>query len=371
MSISVDIRHKIGKLDLHAQFDIAEPGITALFGPSGSGKTTIINAIAGLLRPDRGRITIHDRAVFDSMKRINLAPRRRRVGYVFQDARLFPHLSVAANLFYGHKRCDRPMNKAACDDVIAMLGIGNLLSRRPNLLSGGEKQRVSLGRALLGNPEILLLDEPLSALDQGRKNEIIPYLENLRDTRQLPILYVSHAIDEVARLADHMVVMEGGKTLASGSVFDMLGRTDLAPLAGQFDTGTVLPATVKSRDPQGVISFLDCAGQRFVVPFLGKKSGSPVRLHIRARDVMIARTALTGISANNVLPVTIRDIADNGGDTLDVTLGLGHDDTGENRTIHARITQWSATRLKLAIGQRVFAVIKSVTVDGHLRADDL
>lgn len=371
MSISVDIRHKIGKLDLNAQFDIAEPGITALFGPSGSGKTTIINAIAGLLRPDRGRITIHDRPVFDSMKRINLAPRKRRVGYVFQDARLFPHLSVAANLFFGHKRSDRPMTKAACDDVIGMLGIGSLLSRRPNLLSGGEKQRVSLGRALLGNPEILLLDEPLSALDQGRKNEIIPYLENLRDARQLPILYVSHAIDEVARLADHMVVMEGGKTLASGSVFDMLGRTDLAPLAGQFDTGTVLPTTVKSRDPQGVISFLDCAGQRFVVPFLGKKSGSPVRLHIRARDVMIAQTAPTGISANNVLPVTIRDIADNGGDTLDITLGLGHDDTGESRTIHARITQWSATRLKLAIGQRVFAVIKSVTVDGHLRADDL
>lgn len=371
MNISVDIRHKVGKLDLHAQFDIAEPGITALFGPSGSGKTTIINAIAGLLRPDRGRITIHDRAVFDSMQRVNLAPRKRRVGYVFQDARLFPHLSVAANLFYGHKRSDRPMTKAACDDVIEMLGIGNLLSRRPNLLSGGEKQRVSLGRALLGNPEILLLDEPLSALDQGRKNEIMPYLENLRDARKLPILYVSHAIDEVVRLADHLVVMEGGKTLASGSVFDMLGRTDLAPLAGQFDTGTVLPARVKSRDPQGIVSFLECDNQRFVVPFLGKKPGSQVRLHVRARDVMIARTAPTGISANNVLPVTIRDITDNDGDTLDVTLGTGHEDTGESRAIHARITRWSTARLKLAKGHKVFAVIKSVTVDGHLRADDL
>ncbi|WP_417810081.1 molybdenum ABC transporter ATP-binding protein [Thalassospira alkalitolerans] len=373
MSIAVDIHHKIGTLDLHAAFDIAEPGITALFGPSGSGKTTIINAIAGLLRPDHGRIVIHDRAVFDRERHINLAPRKRRVGYVFQDARLFPHLSVKANLFYGHKRSDSPLTRSACDDVIAMLGIGDLLSRRPNLLSGGEKQRVSLGRALLANPEILLLDEPLSALDQARKNEILPYLEHLRDTQHLPILYVSHAIDEVARLADQMVVMEDGKTLASGSVFDMLGRTDLGPLAGQFDTGTVLPAKVVSRDPKSIVSFLECSGQRFVVPFLGKRSGSLVRLHIRARDVMIARAAPPGISANNILPTRIMDIARNSGDTLDITLGLGHGDgDGENpRTLHARITAWSAARLKLAIGQDVFAVIKSVTVDGHMRQDGL
>lgn len=374
MSISVSISHQIGKFALDADFSIEEPGITALFGPSGSGKTTIINIIAGLTRPQRGRVQLGDRVLFDHTRSINLAIRKRRVGYVFQDARLFPHISVHDNLYYGAKRNRLKLAASDQQDIIEMLGIHKLLHRQPNNLSGGEKQRVALGRALLANPDVLLLDEPLSALDQARKEEILPYFESLRDQRKLPILYVSHAIDEVARLADQMVVIDNGKTLANGSVFDMLGRTDLAPLAGQFDTGTVLPARVASRDPKAQVSFLDCAGQRIVVPYLGHAINTPVRLHIRARDVMIARTPPAGISANNVIPVTITRMAGSNNDTLDISLAFGHDldaiHTGpasDRPSVHARITSWSANRLNLGLHQKVFAVIKSVTVNGHLR----
>jgi molybdate transport system ATP-binding protein len=367
MTIDISLRHQFAGFDLEADFAISQPGITALFGPSGSGKSTIINAIAGLIRPQSGHITINDRPVFDSNRHIFLLPRKRRVGYVFQDARLFPHLSVRKNLMFAHRRSKSPLPADQTQAVIEMLGIEGLLDRRPNRLSGGEKQRIALGRALLGNPDILLLDEPLSALDQARKDEILPYLEMLRDARRLPILYVSHAIDEVARLADHLVVIEGGKTRASGSIFDVLGRSDLAPLTGQFDTGTVLPARVISRDPTATVSFLSCSGHRLVVPYLGRALGQETRLHIRARDVMIARRAPTGISANNILPVTISaiDRSDKGDCELHLRLeGLGdHPD----RQITARITAWSANRLHLAEGQDVFAVIKSVTVDGHLR----
>ncbi|RCK43424.1 molybdenum ABC transporter ATP-binding protein [Thalassospira profundimaris] len=373
MSIHLSIRHKIGKLDLDADFHIKEPGITALFGPSGSGKTSLINIIAGLERPDTGRIEISEHVVFDHARQINLPTRHRRVGYVFQDARLFPHKTVSENLYFGARRNADKLNREEQTAILEMLGISPLMGRRPAALSGGEKQRVALGRALLANPDILLLDEPLSALDHARKQEILPYFEWLRDHRRIPILYVTHAIDEVARLADHLVVIDQGKTLASGSVFDMLGRSDLPPLAGQFDAGTVLPARIVSRDPKAEVSFLECAGQRIVVPYLGRPASHQVRLHIRARDVMIARTAPSGISANNIIPVTITDISDLDGDTVDISLCFGHDAdaslfaaTSGRPTLHARITRWSAGRLNLERHQKVFAVIKSVTVDGQL-----
>ena len=373
MSIGVKIQHKIGNLNLDAEFHILEPGITALFGPSGSGKTSLINIIAGLERPKTGHIQIKNRTVFDRNYRINLPARDRRVGYVFQDARLFPHMTVSENLYFGADRNPAKLPREEQTAILEMLGIMPLMGRRPTALSGGEKQRVALGRALLANPDILLLDEPLSALDHARKQEILPHFEWLRDHRNIPILYVTHAIDEVARLADHMVVMEQGKTLASGTVFEMLGRTDLPPLAGRFDAGTVLPARIVSRDPQAEVSFLDCAGQRIVVPYLGRMARNEVRLHVRARDVMIAKTAPSEISANNIIPVTISKISDEDGEIVDVTMCFGHDadaillaETSGRPTIHARITNWSAKRLKLGLHQKVYAVIKSVTVDGTL-----
>lgn len=204
MSVSIDISHHQGDFRLNAAFE-AGPGVTTLFGHSGSGKTTLINAIAGLLTPDKGRITVNGRILYDQNAKVNIPAHKRRVGYVFQDARLFPHMTVRKNLTYGqrfNRRTAQPHN-----DVVAMLGIGPLLDRYPGALSGGEKQRVAIGRALLSAPEILLLDEPLAALDETRKEEILPYLERLRDHARLPILYVSHSVAEVARLANTMVVL--------------------------------------------------------------------------------------------------------------------------------------------------------------------
>jgi molybdate transport system ATP-binding protein len=374
MSIGVNITHQLDKLSLTAEFNIPKPGITALFGPSGSGKTTLVNIIAGLIKPDRGHIQISDNVIFDHSRQINAPIRKRRIGYVFQDARLFPHKSVRDNLFYGARRNPRKLPQDEQQAILDMLDIAPLMDRLPNNLSGGEKQRVALGRALLSNPDVLLLDEPLSALDHARKQEILPHLEWLRDHRKMPIIYVTHAIDEVARLADHMVVMDQGKTLASGSVFEMLGRTDLPPLAGRFDAGTVLPARVASRDPKAEVSFLDCAGQRIVVPYLGRRTNEHVRVHVRARDVMIARTPPSDISANNVIPVTIMKMHEDRGDTMDLKLCFGHDadasllaETSGRPILHARITKWSATRLKLRTHLKVYAVIKSVTVNGQLR----
>lgn len=374
MSLGIHIKHKINKFTLDAEFHIVEPGITALFGPSGSGKTTLVNMIAGLLRPNSGHIQLNDHVVFEHSRNINLPTRQRRVGYLFQDTRLFPHKSVRDNLFYGARRNRHKLPRDEQDAILEMLDIAKLMDRRPNNLSGGEKQRVALGRALLSNPDILLLDEPLSGLDHARKQEILPYLEWLRDHRKLPILYVTHAIDEVARLADNVVVIDQGRTLAAGSVFEILGRSDLPPLAGRFDAGTVLPARIISRDPKAEVSFLDCGGQRIVVPYLGRPASNKVRLHVRARDVMIARTPPRDISANNIIPVTILKIQDDPGDTLDVTLCFGHDadalsqaETHARPTLHARITKWSATRLGLHPNLTVYAVIKSVTVNGQLR----
>lgn len=374
MSIGVNVEHDFRNFRLAAEFNIPEPGITALFGPSGSGKTTLVNMIAGLVRPDRGHIQINDHVLFERSRGINVPVRERRVGCVFQDNRLFPHKSVRDNLFYGARRNPRKLPQDEQQAILAMLDIADLMDRRPNLLSGGEKQRVALGRALLSNPDVMLLDEPLSALDHARKQEILPYLEWLRDHRKIPILYVTHAIDEVARLADHMVVIDQGKTLATGSVFEMLGRTDLAPLAGRFDAGTVLPARIVSRDPKAEVSFLECGEQRLVVPYLGRPTTDQVRLHVRARDVMIARTPPRDISANNIIPVTITKISDEPGDTIDVTMCFGQDadatllaETSGRPKIHARITKWSGSRLKLQPHQKVFAVIKSVTVNGQLR----
>jgi molybdate transport system ATP-binding protein len=374
MSIGVNVERSLTTFRLSAEFNIPEPGITALFGPSGSGKTTLVNMIAGLVRPDRGHIQINDHVLFEHSRGINLPVRKRRVGCVFQDNRLFPHKSVRDNLFYGARRNPHKLPQNEQQAILEMLDIWDLMDRRPNLLSGGEKQRVALGRALLSNPDVLLLDEPLSALDHARKQEILPYLEWLRDHRKIPILYVTHAIDEVARLADHMVVIDQGKTLATGSVFEILGRTDLAPLAGRFDAGTVLAARIVSRDPKAEVSFLECGGQRLVVPYLGRPKSDRVRLHIRARDVMIARTPPHDISANNIIPVTITKISDEPGDTIDVTMCFGQDadatllaETSGRPKIHARITKWSGSRLKLQPYQKVFAVIKSVTVNGQLR----
>lgn len=350
--LSVALRHAFPGFTLDADFD-APAGLTALFGRSGSGKTTVVNAVAGLLRPDHGRITDGDTVLTDSDRGIFLPPHRRGIGYVFQDARLFPHLTVRQNLLYGHWFTGRG-HASDLPRVTEMLGIGPLLSRRPAALSGGERQRVALGRAILSHPRMLLMDEPLAALDQPRKDEILPYLERLRDGAGLPILYVTHSPAEVARLATTIVLMDGGRVAAFGAAADMLSDPATAPLLGMAETGAILAARVEGQDADGLTRLATPAGPLFL-PQVAAPVGGNLRLRILAQDVMIATVPPQGISALNVIPATVRDLTDSNGGVL-VRLDAG------GQAILSRITRRSARALDLQPGKPVHAVLKAVSV---------
>ncbi|MCU0602904.1 MAG: molybdenum ABC transporter ATP-binding protein [Desulfobacterales bacterium] len=222
--IDILVVRRQGDFQVEAAFQAGDAGITALFGPSGAGKTSVINMVAGLIRPDRGRIVVQDRVLFDSERGIDLPPEKRSIGYIFQDGRLFPHLTVRSNLSYGMKLTPASRRCIALDQVVDLLGIEHLFDRRPARLSGGEKQRVAIGRALLTGPRLLLMDEPLSSLDEGRKAELLPFITKLPHTFLIPILYVTHSVDEIQRLADHLVLMEGGKSTVSGDAAALMGR---------------------------------------------------------------------------------------------------------------------------------------------------
>lgn len=357
----IALQHRLGAFTLDAAFAFgATPGVTALFGPSGAGKSTIINAIAGLLRPDAGRIALNGTVLLDTARGVSVKARERRIGIVFQDTRLFPHLDVKANLLYGWRRASDKAELSRIDAVIALLGLEAFLTRQPRTLSGGERSRVALGRALLMNPRALLLDEPLAALDAPRKAEILPFLERLVRETKIPMLYVSHSLDEVARLADRMIVLDKGRVLAEGSVFEITARLDL--LTGKaLLPGTVLEAAIAGHDMAHGLTELRLGEQVLVVPHIDRAAGQKVRIRIDAEDVMLALTRPEGISANNILPATIAAISQEASHA-DVRLELG-----EARLI-ARITRRSLERLKLAPGTRVFAVIKSVTVGGREHA---
>jgi molybdate transport system ATP-binding protein len=345
--IAVDIQKKLGGFQLQTWFE-APAGVTAIFGPSGSGKTSIVNAVAGLSRPDRGRIAVGGGVLFDSATGVNLPPHKRRIGYVFQDARLFPHMTVLRNLRYGGQHDEA--------QVIAVLGLGNLLQRMPAGLSGGERQRVALGRALMCNPQLLLMDEPLAALDAARKSEILPYIESLRDTVKIPILYVSHDMSEVARLATTLVVLNKGQVAVSGPIGQVLSHPEVVPLVGVRAAGAVITARVSGRLLDDGLTELSFSGGRLVLPGNLGVIGQSVRLRIPAQDVILARTAPDGISALNVLPVEITQISEGRGPGVAVGLKAGEDH------LLARVTRRSAQRMELAVGQRIFAIIKATAV---------
>lgn len=351
MSVEVALRHAFPGFALDATFALPRAGVTALFGPSGAGKTTIVNAIAGLFRPDAGRIVIDGRVVFDSAAGIDVPPAARRIGYVFQDARLFPHMSVEDNLLFGWRRAAAKAERGEIARVVALLGLGPLLPRRPRALSGGEKGRVALGRALLASPEILLLDEPLASLDAQRRAEILPYLEALRDEARLPMLLVSHAIDEVARLAHDIVVLRAGRVVGQGSVFDVLPGLEMAA-----PVGAVIAATVAAHRDDGLTE-LAFAGGVLKVARLARPPGATLRVRVKAEEIMLALEEPRAISANNVLPAEVVALAGVGDTHCDVRLACGP------TRLAARITRASAGRLGLAPGQKVFAIVKSVTVD--------
>ncbi|HVZ90281.1 MAG TPA: molybdenum ABC transporter ATP-binding protein [Rhizomicrobium sp.] len=354
MSIEVALRHAFPGFSLDVDFR-AERGVTALFGPSGSGKTTVVNAIAGLFRPRQGRIVIDGAVALDTARGIFIPARARRAGYVFQDARLFPHMTVENNLLFGWRRAARRAGEAEIGHIVELLGLSRLMTRYPRALSGGEKSRVALGRALLSGPEILLLDEPLAELDVQRRSEILPYLERLRDETALPIVYVSHAVDEVARLADAVVVLAHGRVAAQGSVFDLLtrieGGLDIDPV------GAVIDARVGEHRPAEGLTALAFDGGTLLVAEIARETGRRVRVRVRAEDIVLALEEPKAISANNVLAARICGLHPRAGAQADVRL-----ECGATRLV-ARITKASAERLGLKVGTAAFAIIKSVIVD--------
>jgi len=352
MSIEIFLRHRFADFPLDVQFH-AGAGVTALFGPSGAGKTSIVNAIAGLVHPREGRIVVNDRVVLDTANDIDLPAHARRIACVFQDSRLFPHMDVQTNLLFGWRRSQTRASQDEIERIIAMLGLAHLLTRKSAKLSGGEKSRVALGRALLSSPVLLLLDEPLAALDEARKNEILPYLERLRD--EVPMLYVSHSVDEVLRLANDVVLLRDGRVVGTGSVFQFA----CGEIGSAAASGGVIEARIAAHRDDG-LSELSFDGGAIFVARVNRAIGSVLRIRIRAEDVMLAREEPRAISANNVLPAEILEIREASPSQADIVLRCG------SAHFAARITRASLSRLALAPGQQVFAIIKSVTIDPQI-----
>ncbi|MBN9449313.1 MAG: molybdenum ABC transporter ATP-binding protein [Methylobacterium sp. SCN 67-24] len=359
-AIEIAVSHQLGAFRLAADFT-SDGRLTALFGRSGSGKTSLVNIIAGLTRPERGRIAIDGQVLLDSERGIFVPKHRRRIGYVFQEARLFPHLTVRQNLLYGQWFAPKADVGSDIGDVLDLLGIGHLLQRHPGRLSGGEKQRVAIGRALLAKPRLLLMDEPLASLDEARKAEILPYVERLRDAFGIPIVYVSHSVAEVARLASNLVVLDQGRVIASGSTIDLMSRPDVPILSAAPEAGSVLDARILRHEPEHGLSVLETQAGQVQVPHRAQALGSPLRVRILASDVLVSLKPLDGISALNVLSGTIAEIGArrSGGSALEI----GIDCNGAS--LLARLTSKSAAHLGLKIGQPVYAVIKSVSIDGQ------
>jgi molybdate transport system ATP-binding protein len=353
----LDFRMMAGDFALDVKLDAAGAGVLALFGRSGAGKTSIVRAIAGLARPSSGTIEVAGQTLFDAAAGIDVPAERRRVGYVFQDSRLFPHLTVEGNLRYGLKRAPAGDRKIGFAPMVELLGIADLLGRRPAGLSGGERQRVAIGRALLAQPRILLLDEPLASLDGARKAELLPYLEALHANTGVPVVYVSHALDEVVRLADTMAIVDRGRIAAVGPVGEITARLDLRPLAGRFEAGAAIDMRVVRHDPHYALTTLAFDGGEFAVPKIEAALGAAVRVQIRARDVLLAVEPPRGLSARNVLAGHVVDLIPEQGAYAEVAVAVGQ------ATLIARVTRAAVDDLDLTVGSRVFAVVKAVAVD--------
>ncbi len=356
--LAVDLDKSLGAFRIRARFEAQSAGITALYGRSGAGKTSIVNMIAGLLRPDRGRVAIDGRCLYDAAAGIDLAPERRRIGYVFQEPRLFPHLSVRGNLTYGRRFAPKGERFVGLDQVIGLLGLDGLVERRPVTLSGGERQRVAIGRALLAAPRLLLMDEPLASLDAARRGEILPYIERLRDELGLAIVYVSHVTEEVVRLADTLVLLSDGAVAAVGPVEDIMSRLDLRPLTGRWEAGAVIEAKVAGHDRRFGLSRLDFGAGRLMVPRVELPIGAAVRVRIRARDVTIALERPQDTSVLNQLPGRVVEIGAPDGPLVDLRLDVG-------TPLWARITARSLHELGLQVGTPVYALIKAIAIDRH------
>lgn len=361
-SIQANFAGTLGAFSIDVAFTTPGYGVTALFGPSGCGKTTVLRCMAGLTRL-AGRLKVDGEVWQDDAHGTFFRPYQRRIGYVFQEASLFPHLSVQGNLLYGAKRSTPGDGSLSIsfDDTVAMLGIGHLLERAPAALSGGERQRVAIGRALLSRPRLLLMDEPLAALDRLTKEEILPYLETLRENLSIPIFYVSHDMSEVERLADTLVLLEKGRVCAVGSLSELEASTDL-PLLRAPEAAVTLEARIVSVDEHYALTSVAIAGGTLVVPGRRGSPGKKCRVRISASDVAFVRGPVVETSVLNHLPVRIVSIAPPDGDDAQVNLVAALGEDGLGARIVGRITRKSLDVLGLEAGSAVYAQIKSVAL---------
>jgi molybdate transport system ATP-binding protein len=355
--LRLQIKKQRGEFTLDVNITAPTPGVVALFGRSGCGKSTLVNLMSGLLAPDSGRFELNNEVLFDHERRLSLPVESRRIGYVFQDARLFPHYTVLGNLQYGLQRT-RGMQVIGQDETIALLGLESLLTRRPHELSGGEKQRVALGRALLSQPRLLLLDEPLASLDVARREEVLPYLEKLRDRLAIPMVYVSHQFDEVLRLATHVVVMDKGRVAVDGDINAVSLSPVLRSIVGTEAVGAVLDGKVLAVDKQNALADV-AVGNGVLRIHADAQVGSGVRVQMLARDIILATSKPEGLSVRNVLQGTVAKIErdDDHSDLVYVDIGAA--------TVMARITRVATAALGLASGSTVFVLVKAVSMRGH------
>lgn len=353
MSIEARFCIKQGDFLLDVDLKLPAKGVTSLYGPSGSGKTTLLRAIAGLEHHRDGFLKVGEETWQEG--RHFVPPHLRSVGYVFQEASLFPHLSVRRNVEYGFKRVARAQRRLALDRAIDLLDIGGMLARKPASLSGGERQRVAIARALAVSPSLLLMDEPLAALDVNRKQEILPYIEILHRELDIPVIHVSHSPDEVARFANHLVLLDAGKVVATGSIGEMLTRLDLA-LAHDDEAEALLKAKVVGHDELYHLTYLDSAAGRFSVIHKDLPLGTEVRLRIAARDVSLTLEPQTGTSILNIFPAVVDEIIPEGQAQLIVRLLL------KDVPLLARVTRKSAALLDIRPGKTVYAQVKSVAL---------
>jgi molybdate transport system ATP-binding protein len=348
------IKHR-GSFTLDAQFELPTPGVVALFGRSGCGKSTLVNVIAGLLKPDFGRLALDETVLLDTERHIDVPPERRRIGYVFQDARLFPHLSVAKNLRYAQRRAKVPAF-AGIDLVADLLDLGTLMQRRTHQLSGGERQRVAIGRALLSQPSLLLLDEPLASLDAARREEVLPYLETLRDQLAIPMVYVSHHFEEVLRLATHLVLMESGKTIAQGNLGDMSLNPGLRAIIGADAVGAIVDGTVLGLDPASGLLRVQVGHGELKVRFGKLATGAKLRVQLLARDLIVATRAPQQLSVRNSLTGLVTAVMEDDGDSDLIAIDVG------GTIITARVTKAATRELGLVSGLPVWALVKTASL---------
>ena len=344
---------------LDANFEAPTPGVVALFGRSGCGKTTMIDIISGLLGAEEARIELDGRVLQDTRTAVWVPPEQRRIGYVFQDGRLFPHLSVVGNLRYGLKRAQATPQTIGFDQIVALLGLEALLHKRAYQLSGGERQRVSLGRALLSQPAMLLLDEPLAALDAARREEVLPYLERLRDNLSIPMVYVSHQFDEVLQLATHVVLLDAGRVVAQGSLNEVSLVPALRHIVGPDSVGAVLDGIVTRVDVSAGMAELRVGKGMLTVGVKGVGVGEHARVQLLARDIILATEAPRGLSVRNELRGAVVEMADDEENTILVTVDVG----GAN--VLSRVTRGAVESLGLRVGLPVWVLVKAVSTRGH------